>query len=78
MILLIQGKISEILLAILNFLMNRIILEKNILMINKQISEILLVILNFLMKLINIEKFHKIIKLKNIKMLKSIKIHLKI
>jgi len=41
MILLIQGKISEILLAILNFSMNRIILEKNILMINKQISEIL-------------------------------------
>ena len=78
MILLIQGKISEILLAILNFLMNRIILEKNILMINKQISEILLVILNFLMKLKNIEKFLMIIKLTNIKMVKSIKIHLKI
>ena len=55
-----------------------IILEKNILMINKQISEILLVILNFLMKLKNIEKFLMIIKLTNIKMVKSIKIHLKI
>ena len=73
MILLIQGKISEILLMILNFLMNRIILEKNILMINKQISEILLVILNFLMIKINKEAKFLMIKYSMINKMISLK-----